>query len=115
MSLLNITSKNKCLSFGLDIFNTYTLKGRLHNDLKRAFIEDMVVNVQLWQEEFNLGRSDLLEEDQAIYDSMKKTVDEASSHAQTLSTIGLLAAPPQPILFSSATGLTTNLGASGIG
>ena len=50
-----------------DIFYETSLRPALHEDLKRAFIEDMVVNKQLWEEEYQLDASDLREEDQKIY------------------------------------------------
>lgn len=53
------------------IFYMHSLKNRLHPNLKRAFIEDMVTNKALWQDQFSLGRADLLIEDQSIYDQIQ--------------------------------------------
>lgn len=55
--------------FGM-IFYVDTLKNFLHPDLKRAFIEDMVINKSIWQDQFGLGRNDLVLEDRLIYDEL---------------------------------------------
>lgn len=41
---------------------------KLHPELKRAFLQDMVINKVLWQEMYQLGGADLLTEDQHTYD-----------------------------------------------
>lgn len=61
-----------------DIFIT-DLSKILHPDLKRAFIQDMVVNKDLWTEEFHLGRTDLREAEQIIYDEI---IEEHLSNAE---------------------------------
>ncbi|WP_419421231.1 hypothetical protein ACNVED_15285 (plasmid) [Legionella sp. D16C41] len=53
-------------SFG-DLFYKFTL----HKDLKRAFIEDMVVNKEEWQSQYQLSKSDLRENDQKIFDEIE--------------------------------------------
>ena len=55
-----------------DIFYFRTVKGRLHEDLKKDMIKDMVVHPQRWKEHFGLGREDLREAEQQIYDSCSK-------------------------------------------
>jgi hypothetical protein len=59
-----------------DIFYETSLRPALHEDLKRAFIEDMVVNKQLWEEEYQLDASDLREEDQKIYREMEHQLSQ---------------------------------------
>lgn len=75
-----------------DILST-PLSKILHPDLKRAFIEDMVVNKELWAEEFHLGREDLREAEQIIYDEIIEehlsNAENNSSTTQALSRIGL--------------------------
>ena len=78
-------------SFG-NIFYTPALRELLHHDLKHYFIEDMVINVEMWQKEFSIGRLDLLEVDQAIYDGIKKTKD-APIPILALTTIGIFNPP----------------------
>lgn len=58
-----------------EIFNVKPLKSALHQNLKRAFIGDMVVNKTLWKNQFNIGRSDLLPTEQAIFDELNATTD----------------------------------------
>lgn len=53
------------------LFYVPALKDRLHADLKRAFIKDMVVNKDVWEKEFNLGRYDLMLSDSRIYDAIE--------------------------------------------
>jgi len=72
-------------------------KADLHENLKRSFIEDMVTNKSMWQDEFSLGRVDLLSEDQDIYDEIernqRKSVnkdDDNFSAVEAINTIGLL-------------------------
>ncbi|WP_176713829.1 ankyrin repeat domain-containing protein [Legionella jamestowniensis] len=84
-----------------DLFYISSIKYSLHEDLKRAFIQDMVMYSQTWLKSFNINREDLYEIERKIYDelSSQKTsaIEEKSpgnhSHnsAQTLSKIGLLA------------------------
>ncbi|MFT4059355.1 MAG: hypothetical protein QM652_07385 [Legionella sp.] len=76
-----------------NIFYTATLKERLHEDLKHAFIEDMVVNAELWRKEFKIGQSDLLKKDQAIYKDIKNTRNETSGFTKILTSIGLWTVP----------------------
>ncbi|STX52337.1 Uncharacterised protein [Legionella busanensis] len=57
-------------SFG-DLFYNTALKFSLHEDLKHAFIEDMVLNKEAWQEQFRLTKSDLRKEDQVIFDEIE--------------------------------------------
>lgn len=77
------------------IFYVSTLKDRLHADLKRAFIRDMVENKDLWQKEFNLGKVDLVEEDRDIYAAIEVEQLTASSTGfspvRAINTLGLLA------------------------
>ena len=56
-----------------DLFYTASIKTRLHDDLKRAFIEDMVQHKDEWLENFNIGKQDLRENDQEIYDEIGKS------------------------------------------
>jgi hypothetical protein len=56
-------------TFG-DLFYADALKDILHADLKRAFIEDMVINEQLWKNEFKITKSDLLKVDREIFDAI---------------------------------------------
>lgn len=65
-------------SFG-DLFYTPSLKGNLHDDLKRAFIYDMVQNQEDWLENFGIGRDDLKENDQQIYDEIMSELQENSA------------------------------------
>lgn len=53
-----------------EIFYCTSIKRILHPELKKAFIEDMVRNEVIWEETFNLGREDLLPQDQEIYDAL---------------------------------------------
>lgn len=53
------------------IFYTYPLNTDLHPDLKKAMIQDMVIHADAWRENFDLGREDLLEPDQKIYDELQ--------------------------------------------
>lgn len=66
-------------SFG-DLFYTNTLKFVLHEDLKRAFIEDMVVYKEEWRNQFQLGKSDLREMDQIIYEEMEIQLRKSVNH-----------------------------------
>lgn len=87
------------------IFHTNTVKVFLHADLKRAFIEDMVKNKSLWQEQYGLSRADLVIEDQPIYDEIQANFSANSggfSAAQVLRGIGLLSARP-PVSPDAAT------------
>ncbi|BCA96257.1 hypothetical protein TUM19329_26180 [Legionella antarctica] len=84
-----------------DIFNMSNIKYSLHEELKRAFIEDMVVNRAIWSKSFNLGREDLNKPEREIYDELMTQKTSTSiqrpaknptySSAQTISEIGLLA------------------------
>ena len=80
-----------------NIFYTTFLKGALHENLKHAFIEDMVVNEGLWQTQFNLGRADLRKIDQDIFDDIKSRNSNKTrtvvpfSNARAIGTMGLLA------------------------
>jgi hypothetical protein len=76
------------------IFYTNTLKSFLHADLKRAFIEDMVKNKSLWQEQFGLSKADLVIEDRPIYDEIQAGLNASGdfSAAQAIREIGLLSA-----------------------
>lgn len=65
-------------TFG-DLFYTGILRNLLHDNLKRAFIEDMVVNEALWQKEFNIGRNDLREPEQKIFDEIKSQKSQPSN------------------------------------
>lgn len=84
---------NNAQIFG-DIFLKTSLKNALHEDLKRAFIKDMVVNKELWESRFNINRSDLRPAEQAIFDEIEAQLnsqkDKGISAAQTISRIGLL-------------------------
>lgn len=51
-----------------DLFERDNIKPNLHPDLKRAFIEDMVIHQDEWRESFNLGREDLRPLEQSLYD-----------------------------------------------
>ncbi|MGQ3890228.1 hypothetical protein ACQUW5_14530 [Legionella sp. CNM-1927-20] len=57
-------------SFG-DLFYNTALRFALHEDLKRAFIEDMVINKEEWQRQYKLGKLDLRENDQKIFDEIE--------------------------------------------
>lgn len=57
-------------SFG-DLFYHFPLKSALHEDLKRAFIEDMVVNKEEWQRQYHLAKSDLRAEEQKLFDEIE--------------------------------------------
>lgn len=90
--------------FGM-IFYVDTVKRVLHEDLKRAFIEDMVSNKQLWLEQFGLSQSDLLADDQSIYDDIQteqlkrlNVHDGAFGTVQAMSEIGFLADHRKPPL-----------------
>ncbi len=86
-------------SFG-DLFYESSLKSALHEDLKRAFIEDMVVNKKEWQRQYHLGRADLRKEDQKIFDEIKSQQFQKSenrwddvvrlSNVQAINKIGFL-------------------------
>ncbi|WP_133130930.1 hypothetical protein [Legionella yabuuchiae] len=85
-----------CAELFGDIFYKTTLKPFLHEDLKRAFITDMVVNEGLWQSQFNIGRPDLRKQDQDIFDAIKIEQSQSSnvisfSAAQAMRKIGFLA------------------------
>ncbi len=77
------------------IFYTSGLKNNLHVDLKRDFIKDMVENKDLWKKEYNLDKSDLLREDQVIYDELAaeqlKVQSSGFSAVRAINTMGLLA------------------------
>ncbi len=60
------------MRFGEIFYNTSITK--LPPKLHHLFIEDMVKNAQLWQDEYALGRSDLLDSDQYHYDVIKECV-----------------------------------------
>lgn len=75
----------------------YSMGGNMHEDLKRSFIEDMVKNKSIWQDQFSLGRDDLLSEDLVIYDEIEKNHrkslkndDDNFSAVGAINTIGLL-------------------------
>lgn len=60
-----------------DIFYVSSLCGALSKKLKFTFIEDMVVNQALWQKEYGIGKSDLVEGDQGVYELMRFVSDAA--------------------------------------
>lgn len=62
-----------------EIFHTESMKAKLHPDLKRAFIRDMVENKDDWRNCLGLGRGDLLAEDQAIYDQIDREIAQQES------------------------------------
>lgn len=86
-------------SFG-DLFYDTSLKSALHEDLKRAFIEDMVVNKEDWQRQYHLGKSDLRPKDQKIFDEIesqqlkksenKRDVVASLGDVQAMNKIGFL-------------------------
>lgn len=80
----------QALPFG-SIFYANMVAANLHENLKRAFIEDMVKNKQLWATEFNIGRLDLLPNDLAVYDEIERTHNPSYNIAVT----GLFANRPQ--------------------
>ncbi len=65
----NIEANTFEFIFG-DIFHFRTIKMSLHDDLKSAFITDMVRHKQRWKEHFGLGREDLREAEQKMYDAI---------------------------------------------
>ncbi|KTD56769.1 hypothetical protein Lsan_2929 [Legionella santicrucis] len=89
-------------SFG-DLFYDTSLKSALHEDLKRAFIEDMVVNKEEWKKQYHLGKSDLRNKDQKIYEEIEsqqlaKHIDDtvvSFRDVQTMNRIGFLGNNPQ--------------------
>lgn len=66
-----------------DLFYTEILIHRLHPDLKKGFIRDMVVHAEGWLECFNLGRNDLRSTDQAIYDQIIEELQSSASNRLT--------------------------------
>jgi len=79
-----------------ELFYVNSLRHSLHENLKRDFIKDMVFNKKLWKEQYNLGKLDLLEVDQKIYDEIElqrnqklKGGDGRGSHAMALNRIGM--------------------------
>lgn len=58
-----------------DIFYAAVIKDNLHENLKRAFIEDMVIYREEWQTLYNLGKFDLREEDQGIYEELEYAIN----------------------------------------
>ena len=89
-----------------EIFYVPAMKSVLHPEIKRAFIEDMVVYKEDWQRLFALGRNDLLDEDKKIYDEIviekessdnKNCQDNGSSesHAYSLVQFGTVFAKRQ--------------------
>lgn len=56
------------------IFYVESLRGRISDSLKRAFIRDMVEHSDEWKESFNLDRSDLLADEQKIYDEIRNEI-----------------------------------------
>lgn len=57
-----------------ELFNK--LEDSLHKDLKVAFLTDMVINKERWKHEFNLGRDDLLEPEQELYDILMRIFND---------------------------------------
>ncbi|MDF1758892.1 MAG: hypothetical protein P1U74_11460 [Legionellaceae bacterium] len=55
-----------------DLFYVSSLSNSLHVELKIAFIKDMVVYKSDWMDCFHIGRDDLLEDDQYIYDDIER-------------------------------------------
>jgi|GEM_PF-2125120 len=103
---------NRAELFG-DIFYKTTLKPFLHEDLKRAFIEDMVTNEGFWQCQFNIGRADLRTQDQDIFDAIKIEQSQSSnvisfSAAQAIRKIGFLARDSSAASSSSAANFSLN-------
>ncbi|KTC88190.1 hypothetical protein [Legionella cincinnatiensis] len=89
-------------AFG-DLFYVPSLKPALHKNLKRAFIEDMVVNKEEWEKQYHLGKSDLRNKDQKIYEEIEsqqlgKPIDDtvvSFRDVQTMNRIGFLGNNPQ--------------------
>lgn len=65
---------DRAQKFG-ELFCTKMLEGCLHINLKMDFILDMVLNKEFWEKEFQLGRADLLEQDQKLYDVLNGNRD----------------------------------------
>ena len=63
----NFYRPDKAEKFG-DIFYTNSLKGKLDDRLKYAFIYDMVANSKFWQEEYGIGKDDLRDDDKILYE-----------------------------------------------
>jgi hypothetical protein len=76
-----------------DLFYVSHLKGNLHEDLKYAFIKDMVLNENLWRDSFNIGRKDLRKKERDLFDKLKTpdTKKRNFSSAEALNRFGLLA------------------------
>ncbi|MEM1283730.1 MAG: hypothetical protein AAGG81_09290, partial [Chlamydiota bacterium] len=53
-----------------DLFYCTALVNKLHPDLKRHFIRDMVFNQNFWDREFNLSKKDLRQKDKIIYEEV---------------------------------------------
>lgn len=66
-------------SFG-DIFYITALKSALHEDLKHAFIEDMVVYKDDWREQYHLGKSDLRKPEQKMYEEIERRLSKQSKN-----------------------------------
>lgn len=62
------------------IFYIRSLCQHLDGELRRAFIEDMVINKELWQKEFGIGQTDLLERDRLIYDEIQQKQPQSMSN-----------------------------------
>ncbi|VEB35211.1 Uncharacterised protein [Legionella sainthelensi] len=56
----------------------------MHDDLKHAFIEDMVIHQEEWQKLYHLGRSDLRENDQKIFDEIKAQQLKSAENNRTI-------------------------------
>ncbi|WP_115705708.1 ankyrin repeat domain-containing protein [Legionella sainthelensi] len=67
-----------------DLFYETSLKFALHDDLKHAFIEDMVIHQEEWQKLYHLGRSDLRENDQKIFDEIKAQQLKSAENNRTI-------------------------------
>ncbi len=78
-----------------DLFYTPIILGKLHDNLKHAFIRDMVDNESLWRTEFELGKDDLLSEDQKIFDQLKLQKDQNSQAGHTTASSSAQAARKQ--------------------
>jgi hypothetical protein len=85
-----------------DIFYFSSMRNTLHPNLKRAFIEDMVVNEKYWQAEFQIGKADLLIDDQELYDEIQaeqlaiEKKKEATSEAKREASVPHSTCPSSP-------------------
>lgn len=62
----------------------------LHPQLKASFLSDMVVKKEVWKKKYSLGREDLLETDQQIYDYLDgKVVKMEIQHIENMISMGI--------------------------